>query len=89
MHQQTRLHLQHLQHTMTRLALWQSMPPNAEAFLSEQPFALDTMDFYSTYVRPIGKSGALATSNRNQPLFGRGTERRRLFGGIINPDHRN
>ena len=43
MHQQTRLHLQHLQHTMTRLALWQSIPPNAEAFLSEQPFALDTM----------------------------------------------
>ena len=43
MHQQTRLHLQHLQHTMTRLALWQSIPPSAEAFLSEQPFALDTM----------------------------------------------
>ena len=43
MHQQTRLHLQHLQHTMTHLALWQSTPPNAEAFLSEQPFALDTM----------------------------------------------
>ena len=44
MHQQTRLHLQHLQHTMERLALWQSVPPQEAAFLSEQPFALDTMN---------------------------------------------
>ena len=41
MHQQTRLHLQHLQHTMKRLALWQSVPPQEAAFLSEQPFALE------------------------------------------------
>ncbi|KNE86202.1 YqcC family protein [Aggregatibacter aphrophilus] len=44
MHQQTRLHLQNLQHTMERLALWQSVPPQEAAFLSEQPFALDTMN---------------------------------------------
>ena len=44
MHQQTRLHLQHLQHTMARLALWQSVPPQEAASLSEQPFALDTMN---------------------------------------------
>ena len=44
MHQQTRLHLQYLQHTMERLALWQSVPPQEAAFLSEQPFALDTMN---------------------------------------------
>ena len=44
MHQQTRLYLQHLQHTMERLALWQSVPPENAAFLSEQPFALDTMN---------------------------------------------
>lgn len=44
MHQQTQLHLQHLQHTMERLALWQSVPPQEAAFLSEQPFALDTMN---------------------------------------------
>lgn len=28
---------------MQRIALWQSLPPPAEAFLSEQPFAIDTM----------------------------------------------
>ena len=44
MHQKTRLHLQNLQHTMERLALWQSVPPQEAAFLSEQPFALDTMN---------------------------------------------
>jgi len=43
MYQRTRLHLQNLQQTMERLALWQTMPPQEEAFLSDQPFALDTM----------------------------------------------
>jgi tRNA pseudouridine synthase C len=43
MYQQTLLHLQNLQQTMERLALWQTMPPQEEAFLSDQPFALDTM----------------------------------------------
>ncbi|ACX82815.1 Domain of uncharacterised function, DUF446 [Aggregatibacter actinomycetemcomitans] len=43
MYQQTRLHLQNLQKTMERLALWQTMPLQEDAFLSEQPFALDTM----------------------------------------------
>ena len=43
MYQRTRLHLQNLQQTMERLALWQTMPPQEEAFFSDQPFALDTM----------------------------------------------
>ena len=43
MYQRTRLHLQNLQQTMERLALWQTLPPHEEAFLSDQPFALDTM----------------------------------------------
>lgn len=43
MRQQTKQHLDRLQHTMQRLNLWQAMPPAAEAFLSEEPFALDTM----------------------------------------------
>lgn len=43
MHQQIRLHLLQLQFTMERLDLWQVTPPNEQAFLSEQPFALDTM----------------------------------------------
>jgi len=43
MYQRTRLHLQNLQQTMERLALWQTLPPQEDAFLSDQPFALDTM----------------------------------------------
>jgi len=43
MYQRTRLHLQNLQQTMERLALWQTLPPQEEAFLSDQPFALDAM----------------------------------------------
>ena len=43
MYQRTRLHLQNLQQTMERLALWQTMPPQEDAFLSDQTFALDTM----------------------------------------------
>ena len=43
MYQQTKFHLQQLQDTMLRLDLWQSTPPAESAFLSEQPFALDTM----------------------------------------------
>ena len=31
---------------LQRLTLWQPSPPAAEAFLSEQPFALDTMQPY-------------------------------------------
>ncbi|PJG86404.1 YqcC family protein [Conservatibacter flavescens] len=36
-------HLLALQSTLERYNLWQSMPPPESAFLSEQPFALDTM----------------------------------------------
>ncbi len=28
---------------MQRIALWQALPPEPNAFLSEQPFAIDTM----------------------------------------------
>ncbi|MDO5054438.1 MAG: YqcC family protein [Pasteurella oralis] len=43
MHQQTQIYLQQLQAVMQELALWQVTPPEENAFLSEQPFALDTM----------------------------------------------
>ncbi|SPY33319.1 YqcC family protein [Pasteurella canis] len=43
MHQQTLIYLQQLQIVMQELALWQVTPPEEHAFLSEQPFALDTM----------------------------------------------
>lgn len=43
MRNQTKLHLERLQQTMQRLNLWQSVPPAQEAFLSEEPFSLDTM----------------------------------------------
>ncbi|OOF40311.1 MULTISPECIES: YqcC family protein [Rodentibacter] len=43
MRNQTKLHLELLQQTMQRLNLWQSVPPAQEAFLSEEPFSLDTM----------------------------------------------
>ncbi|WP_101775144.1 YqcC family protein [Pasteurella oralis] len=43
MHQQTQIYLQQLQAVMQELALWQATPPEESAFLSEQPFALDTM----------------------------------------------
>lgn len=41
--QKTRQNLTALQAIMHELALWQSVPPGEEAFLSEQPFAIDTM----------------------------------------------
>lgn len=31
---------------MQRIALWQGQPPEHSTFLSEQPFALDTMESY-------------------------------------------
>ncbi|MGY4677550.1 YqcC family protein [Pasteurella sp. P03HT] len=43
MHQQTKLYLQQLQQVMVELNVWQTTPPEEQAFLSEQPFALDTM----------------------------------------------
>ena len=43
MRNQTKLHLEQLQITMQQLNLWQTMPPAAEAFLSEEPFSIDTM----------------------------------------------
>lgn len=44
MQRQTREHLQQLQIVMQRLQLWQTNPPAPAAFISEQPFALDTME---------------------------------------------
>ncbi|OOF58956.1 YqcC family protein [Rodentibacter myodis] len=44
MRNQTKLHLERLQQTMQRLNLWQGVPPAAEAFLSQEPFSLDTME---------------------------------------------
>ena len=43
MRNQTKQHLEQLQITMKKLNLWQTMPPAAEAFLSEEPFSIDTM----------------------------------------------
>jgi len=43
MRAQTRIHLHNLQQAMQKLGLWQTMPPQDSAFLSSQPFALDTM----------------------------------------------
>ncbi len=42
-HRQTAEQLQKLAFMMQRLELWQTIPPSAEAFQSEQPFAIDTM----------------------------------------------
>ena len=58
MRNQTKLHLQQLQLAMQKLDLWQAVPPSQDAFLSEEPFAIDTMstrrmvamDFYSKNV---------------------------------------
>ena len=43
MHNQTKLHLQQLQLAMQKLDLWQAVPPSQDAFLSEEPFSIDTM----------------------------------------------
>ena len=43
MRNQTKLHLQQLQLAMQKLDLWQVTPPAQEAFLSQEPFAIDTM----------------------------------------------
>lgn len=43
MRNQTKLHLQQLQLAMQKLDLWQAMPPAQDAFLSQEPFAIDTM----------------------------------------------
>ncbi|OOF42893.1 anhydro-N-acetylmuramic acid kinase [Rodentibacter rarus] len=44
MRNQTKLHLEQLQETLQRLNLWQAIPPAQEAFLSQSPFYLDTME---------------------------------------------
>ncbi|OOF43498.1 anhydro-N-acetylmuramic acid kinase [Rodentibacter rarus] len=44
MRNQTKLHLEQLQETLQRLNLWQAIPPAPEAFLSQSPFYLDTME---------------------------------------------
>ena len=59
MRNQTKLHLQQLQLAMQKLDLWQVTPPAQEAFLSEEPFAIEyhvarrvvAMDFYPKNVR--------------------------------------
>ncbi|STO53960.1 Domain of uncharacterised function, DUF446 [Canicola haemoglobinophilus] len=38
-----KLHLQALQQVMQNLDLWQSYPPEEQAFLSTEPFSVDTM----------------------------------------------
>ncbi|WP_424405797.1 YqcC family protein [Pasteurella sp. PK-2025] len=43
MYQQTKLHLQQLQAVMVELNVWQVTAPAESAFLSQEPFALDTM----------------------------------------------
>ena len=43
MRNQTKFHLQQLQLAMQKLDLWQVTPPAQEAFLSQEPFAIDTM----------------------------------------------
>ena len=43
MRNQTKLHLQQLQLAMQKLDLWQVTPPAQDAFLSQEPFAIDTM----------------------------------------------
>ncbi|OOF35887.1 YqcC family protein [Rodentibacter heidelbergensis] len=44
MRDQTKFHLEQLRQTMQRLNLWQTVPPAQEAFLSQEPFFLDTME---------------------------------------------
>ena len=44
MRNQTKLHLQQLQLAMQKLNLWQAVPPSQDAFLSEEPFAIDTIE---------------------------------------------
>lgn len=41
MRQQIQQHLDQLQQVMQEMALWQTVPPTEEAFLSQQPFAID------------------------------------------------
>ena len=43
MRNQTKKYIQQLQNVMHSLSLWQSIPPVADAFLSEEPFSIDTM----------------------------------------------
>ncbi|QPB42438.1 YqcC family protein [Rodentibacter haemolyticus] len=43
MRNQTKIYLEQLRQTMQRLNLWQAVPPAQEAFLSQEPFSLDTM----------------------------------------------
>ncbi|HBO38366.1 MAG TPA: anhydro-N-acetylmuramic acid kinase [Pasteurellaceae bacterium] len=43
LHIQTRNHLRQLQTVMEELDLWQVVPPQEKAFLSTEPFAIDSM----------------------------------------------
>ncbi|WP_363122066.1 YqcC family protein [Gilliamella apicola] len=51
-------------------ALWQTSPPNPNAFLSEQPFALDTMQAHEWLQWIfIPRMRALIEANANLPQF--------------------
>ncbi|OOF69755.1 YqcC family protein [Rodentibacter caecimuris] len=43
MRNKVRNYLQALQETMQQVGLWQEIPPEQSAFMSQEPFALDTM----------------------------------------------
>ena len=55
---------------LQKIALWQTSPPNPDAFLSEQPFALDTMQAHEWLQWIfIPRMRALIEANANLPQF--------------------
>ncbi|WP_416380176.1 MULTISPECIES: YqcC family protein [unclassified Gilliamella] len=38
--------LERIEQALKKIDLWQALPPSQDAFLSQQPFALDTMKSY-------------------------------------------
>lgn len=66
--QQLRALLQRLEHALHACDLWHAQPPAAEAFLSREPFCVDTMSFaeWLQWVF-IGRLQALLDANGTLP----------------------
>ena len=60
--------LNNIQQALQQLDLWQTQPPHHTAFLSEQPFALDTMEAHEWLQWIfIPKIQAMIEANANLP----------------------
>lgn len=83
--------LEHIINELQQLSLWQSTPPGPDAFLSEAPFAIDTMDphewlqwiFIPKMQALIDQNGALPTGFALHPYFEEAFKQQHQFEQLL------